>query len=126
MKQKKILRGIYYCIVLMLLSFIIISLMWLGLNVFTATGGQSLFEASLDAQIFVFVGVALIACLLLQLIFACLDADGVVGTLLAIITLCLIGFGTYQWNDSQSAFLICLLPTVLFFLLTTHIIKKGN
>lgn len=126
MQTKGVIRGIYYCFILTLVTLVILSLIWLGLNVLTATGGVSLPLASFDDQVFVYVGIALMACLLLQILFACLDVDIFVGILLIIITVSLIAFGAYNWPTNQSAFTICILPTTLFVLLTTHLIKKGR
>lgn len=126
MQKKGVLRGIYYSVILFLVALVILSLVWLGLNVFTATGGVPLSLASFDDQVFVYVGIALIACLLLQILFAILDVDMFAGILLLIISIGLIAFGTYNWPVNGSAFLICIVPTVLFMLLTTHIIKKGR
>lgn len=126
MQTKGIMRGIYYCIILTLLALDILCFLWLGLNVLTATGGVSLFTASFDEQIFVYVGAALIICLALQFLLACLDADVFIGVLLTIISVALIIFGAYTWPIDQSAFTICVAPTVLFLLLTTHVLKKGE
>ncbi|MCM0599009.1 hypothetical protein [Periweissella fabalis] len=126
MQSKGVIRGIYYCIILTLLACDILCFLWLGLNVLTATGGVPLLMASFDEQAFVYVGIALIACLILQFLFACLDVDVFVGILLTIISVALIAFGAYTWPIDQSAFTICGVPTVLFFLLTTNVLKKGR
>lgn len=126
MQSKGIFRGIYYTIILILTALTIISIAWLGLNVLTATGGVSLTVANFNDQVFVYVGIALIACLLLQIIFVLVQADAFAGILLLVITFGLIFFGAYSWPINKSAFLICIAPAILFGLLITGVLKKGR
>lgn len=126
MQSKGVWRGFYYTIVLILVALTLVSIIWLGLNVLTATGGVALTLANFNDQVFVYVGIAIIACLILQVIFVLVQADIFAGVLLLVITVSLILFGVYSWPINQSAFWICSAPSALFGLLTTGVVKKGR